>query len=333
VNRVPVVIDDGSSNVIKAGADRGARASQLLGFGAHRPGGVLDNDTLGARFGRDDAWIRARTGMRTRRVAATGERLEDLAVPAACEAMRTAGVPPEDVDLLILASCTVRPPHGAAGPVAARAGATRAATVDLNAACAGFCYSLAAASDAIRSGSARHVVVVGVEKMTAWLDPDDLPTALVFGDGAGAVVVGPADEPGIGPVVWGSDGSQAELIHADADDLIRMSGQSVFRWATSDMPPVALEACRRAGVAPGDLAAVVPHQANLRIVDALARSLKAPGAVVAHDGADTGNTSAASVPLAVHRLLAEGAIGSGDLALLIGFGAGLSYAAQVVRVP
>jgi 3-oxoacyl-[acyl-carrier-protein] synthase-3 len=271
--------------------------------------------------------------MQTRRISLADQDVQDLAHPAAHEAIGASGLQPDQLDLIVVASCTVTPPHGIAASLATRLGASHAAAVDLNAACAGFCYSVAVAADAVRAGSAQHVLVVGVEKMTAWVDPTDLPTAIVFGDGAGATVVGRSDEPEIGPVVWGSDGSQAELIHVDEDQTLRMSGQTVFRWATSDMPPIALEACRRAGVAPGELAAIVPHQANLRIVDALARKLDAPGAAVARDGADTGNTSAASVPLALHRLLAEGAVASGELALLIGFGAGLSYAAQVVRIP
>lgn len=319
--------------MIRSHTDRGSPGSRFLGFGGYRPPGVLGSAELGERFGKDGDWVRARTGMLTRRVAGADEQILDMATSAALGALDAAELTADQLDLVIVASCTVTPPHAVAPRLGRVLGAAAAAALDLNAACAGFCYSVTAASDAVRAGSARHVLVVGVEKMTAWVDPDDLPTAIVFGDGAGAAVIGPADEPGIGPVVWGSDGSQAELIHVNADQLIRMSGQAVFRWATSDMPPIALEACRRAGVAPTELAAIVPHQANLRIVDALARKMDAPDAVVARDGADTGNTSAASIPLAVHRLMSEGQVDSGELALLIGFGAGLSYAAQVVRLP
>lgn len=319
--------------MIRARADRGAPGARLLSLGAYRPPGTLGSDELGTRFGRDGEWIRTRTGMNTRRVALAEQTAQDLAQPAAHDAISASGLQPDQLDLVVVASCTVPPPHGIAGSLASNLGASHAAALDLNAACAGFCYSVAVAADAIRAGSARHVLVVGVEKMTAWVDPDDLPTSIVFGDGAGATVIGRADEPEIGPVVWGSDGSQSELIHVADDQMLRMAGQTVFRWATSDVPPVALEACRRAGVAPTDLAAIVPHQANLRIVDVLARKLDAPGAAVARDGADTGNTSAASIPLALHRMLTDGEVGSGELALLIGFGAGLSYAAQVIRIP
>jgi 3-oxoacyl-[acyl-carrier-protein] synthase-3 len=319
--------------VITLSADRGSPGAQLLGFGGYRPSGVLDSEELGLRFGKDGEWVRARTGMLTRRVAEPQERILDMAAPAALQAISTSGLSVEQVDLVIVASCSIAPPHGVAAALAREVGAPDAAAFDLNAACAGFCYCLAVASDAVRAGSARHVLVVGAEKMTAWVDPADLPTALVFGDGAGAAVIGPADTPGIGPVVWGSDGGQADLIRIDSDQLIRMSGQAVFRWATSTMVPVALEACRRAGVSPSELAAIVPHQANMRIVDALARKINAKCPSVGRDGADSGNTSGASIPLALHRLTEDGQVGPGELALLIGFGAGLSYAAQVVRLP
>ena len=170
--------------------------------------------------------------------------------------------------------------------------------------------------------------------MTAWVDPTDLGTSILFGDGAGAALVAPADQPGIGPVVWGSDGAGAELIHIpEGTRSMRMAGQAVFRWATSQLPPVAMAACERAGVRPSDLAAIVPHQANLRIVNALAGKIGADDAVVADDIVHSGNTSAASIPLALRRLVEARAVRPGSLAMLIGFGAGLSYAAQVVTVP
>jgi len=307
---------------------------RLLGFGAYRPAGTLDSEELATRFGRTGDWIRSRTGMSSRRVASADEDVPGMGAEAAKDALKASGVAASEVDLVIVATCSVGGPTGAARAVAGEIGAGSAAAFDLNAACAGFCQALAVAADMIRAGSARHVVIVGAEKMTAWVDPTDLPTAIVFGDAAGAAVVGPSDEPAIGPVVWGSDGGQADLIHVDpATQTMNMAGQAVFRWATTEVHPVALEACRRAGVSPAELGAVVPHQANLRIVDSLARSVGAERAVVARDGATTGNTSAASIPLALHQLLADGQVASGELALLIGFGAGLSYAAQVVRIP
>ncbi|MCK9893515.1 beta-ketoacyl-ACP synthase 3 [Frankia sp. AgB32] len=312
-----------------------AAGAQLTGLGVYRPAGRLGNEELGERFGRPPEWIRTRTGFGTRQIAAADETVHDMALRAARDAVLDSHVPPEQIDLIIAASCSVdRSLGGVAAWVAAELGADRANVFDLNAACAGFCYAIATAADAIRVGSARHAVVVAAEKMTAWVDPNDLGTSIIFGDGAGAAVLGVGDPSDIGPVVWGSDGSAAELIHIiDKTQWMHMEGQAVFRWATTTIPAIALAACDAAGVAPTDLAAVIPHQANLRIVDTIATRLGATGAVVARDGADSGNTSAASIPLALHRLRHEREIASGDLALLVGFGAGLSWAAQVIRVP
>jgi len=222
--------------------------------------------------------------------------------------------------------------------VASRLGIIAPGAYDLNAACAGFCYGLANASDAVRAGSARHVLVIGSEKMSAWVDPEDRSTRIIFADGAGAAVVGavadPAEKPGIGPVVWGSNGCLAEKIHIkDRTSFLYQEGQAVFRWATTELHPIALEACQRAGVLPQDLAAFVPHQANLRIIEAIARKLGAPQALVATDIINSGNTSSASIPLALSAMIERGEVGSGSPVLLLGFGAGISYAAQVITVP
>jgi 3-oxoacyl-[acyl-carrier-protein] synthase-3 len=181
------------------------------------------------------------------------------------------------------------------------------------------------------------VLVIGAEKMTSWVDWTDRSTCIIFADGAGAAVVGPSDdgEPtGIGPVVWGSAGAQGDKITVTGrTGSMRQDGQAVFRWATTAMAPVALEACRRAGVTPADITAFVPHQANLRIVEAIARRLGIPRERVADDIVHAGNTSSASIPLALSRMAEQGRLQPGTPALLIGFGAGLSYAAQVVTVP
>jgi 3-oxoacyl-[acyl-carrier-protein] synthase-3 len=222
--------------------------------------------------------------------------------------------------------------------VAERLG-TSAAAIDVGAACSGFCSALELAGALVRAGTSSHVLVVGVERMTDLLDPADRSTAFLFGDGAGAVLVGPGEASGVGPVVWGSDGAQADLIvHSPAgpDDVpgLRMQGPAVFRWASTQIAPVAEKALAAAGVGVDDLGAFVPHQANNRITDALARALALPAHVaVARDVVTSGNTSAASVPLAMHALLAGVEAGPGDLALLAGFGAGLTYAAQVVELP
>ena len=303
--------------------------ARLLAFGDYRPARVVANDDL--LTGTPDAWVRERTGIAARRYASPDDTVVSMAVAAAAKALAAAGVEP---DLVLLASCSMtRPVPGGAAQVASALG-TKAGAVDVNAACAGFCYALSWAADAVRAGSARHVVVVGSERLTTWLDPHDRGTAILFGDGAGAAVVGPSDEPGIGPVVWGSDGTGAAAIRIPDDaDTLAMDGHAVFRWATTAMADVARNACAAAGLEPSEVKAFVPHQANLRIVDALARRLGIPDDRVARDVVEMGNTSSASVPLAVCRLIAEGRVAPGDPMLLIAFGAGLTYAAQVVEAP
>lgn len=316
-------------------ARNAAFGARLLSVGTYRPAAELGNTELAERFGRTEQWMLARTGMRTRRIAGAEETPQRMAERAGHAALDASGVPADEVDVVIVASCSnANPVVPIAGVTAAAIGARRAGAFDLNSACAGFCYGLTLAADMIRTGSARHVLLIGAERMTSWVAPDDLGTAILFGDGAGAVVVGRAERPGIGRAVWGSDGSQASLIRVEpADGRMRMDGQSVFRWATTQIAPVALRACERAGIAPRELAAIVPHQANLRIVDAVAQRIGAPDAAIARDGEQSGNTSAASIPIAMHRLLSSAAVAGGEPALLVGFGAGLTYAAQVVELP
>ena len=225
-------------------------------------------------------------------------------------------------------------------------GADQPAAFDISAACAGFSHGIALASDLVRGGSARHVLVVGVERLSEITDPDDRGSAFIFADGAGAAVVGPSETPGIGPVVWGSDGEQYDLIRQREDwrevivaeqprmPHLTMQGAAVFRWASFTMAKVGLQALDRFGIGPDDLDCFVPHQANMRITDAMARAMKLPETVrVARDIATQGNTSAASIPLALDRMYLDGEARSGDRALLIAFGAGLAYAAQVVVLP
>jgi 3-oxoacyl-[acyl-carrier-protein] synthase III len=240
---------------------------------------------------------------------------------------------------VIVATCTpeVQIPNTAA-TVAKRLGIVAPGAYDLNAACAGFCYALANAADAVRTGTATNVLVIGAEKLSQWIDWTDRSTCIIFADGAGAAVVSPVadpgDAPGVGPVYWGSDGGLADKIFIkDRDSFIFQEGQAVFRWATSALAPIALKACEKAGVEPTELAAFIPHQANLRIVEAIARKIGAPQAVVAQDIVNAGNTSSASIPLALSRMIERGEIASGSKALLLGFGAGMCYAAQVITVP
>jgi 3-oxoacyl-[acyl-carrier-protein] synthase-3 len=310
----------------------------VLAFGGYQPDKVVTNDDLATIVETNDEWIRSRVGIASRRVAAADETVADMAEAAGAKALAASGLEPSAIDLVIVATCSPKVPlPNVAATVAYRLGIVAPGAYDLNAACAGFCYAMATASDAVRAGSARNVLVIGAEKMTDWLDWTDRSTCIIFADGAGAAVVGPVPdgEPtGIGPVVWGSAGELADKITIREDNrAIRQDGQAVFRWATTALHPVALEACARAGVSPADLTAFVPHQANLRIIEAIARKLGIPRELVADDIVHAGNTSSASIPLALSRMAEQGRLQPGTPALLIGFGAGLSYAAQVITVP
>ena len=312
--------------------------AKVLAFGGYQPDRVVTNDDLAKIVDTSDEWIRSRVGIESRRVAAADETVADMAEAAGAKALAASGLAPAAIDLVIVATCSPEVPlPNVAAVVAYRLGIVAPGAYDLNAACAGFCYALGTAADAVRAGSARNVLVIGAEKMTDWLDWNDRSTCIIFADGAGAAVVGPtADgEPaGIGPVVWGSAGDQAEKITIPSrTGAIRQDGQAVFRWATTALHPVALEACARAGVTPADISAFIPHQANLRIIEAIARKLGIPRERLADDITHAGNTSSASIPLALSRLAEQGRLQPGTPALLLGFGAGLSYAAQVVTVP
>ncbi len=325
----------------------GASHARILGVGAYRPSIVVPNADLVAAIDSSDEWIQQRTGIKQRRFATPEESVQAMSVAASREALTNAGIDVSQVDAVLVATVSHLMQTPAVAPaIATELGCDHPVAFDLSAACAGFCHGVALASDMIRSGSARHVLVIGVERLSDILDLTDRGTAFIFADGAGAAVVGPSDTPGIGPTVWGSDGEQFDLIRQREDwrDVmasdqpvtphLTMQGSAVFRWAAFAMSKVALQALDRAGVGVDDLDCFVPHQANMRITDVMARTMKLPPHVrIARDVAEQGNTSAASVPLALHRMIAEGDATSGDLALLIAFGAGLAYAAQVVVVP
>ncbi len=317
------------------------RGAALLGVGSHRPAHREDNLTIAERIGSSDEWIRERSGIVTRGIAADDESTVDMAVSAGGKALAAAGVDVRDVGLVLLATCSMPGPLPGGSPeVAHRLGAVEAGASDIGAGCAGFTYALALAADAVRAGSAEHVLVIGSEKLTPMVDPDDRGTAFLFGDGAGAAVVGPAvpgpdGTDGIGRVVWAHDGGQYERLVIDGSPLrLKMDGRAIYRWATTSLPALARKACAQAGIDPSELAAFVPHQANLRITESVVKALALPDSVViARDVVDSGNTSAASVPLALTRLVEEGAVRCGDPVLLLGFGAGLTAAGSVVRCP
>ena len=316
----------------------GVAATRILGIGSFQPERVVSNDDLSKVMDTNDQWIRDRVGIIERRFADKDELLVDMAVTAGKRALADAGLEPSDVDTVIVPNCTMPSPiPNAAGQVADRLGVTAAGAFDLNAACAGFCYGLSVASDLIKAGSSGRVLVIGAEKLTDVVDPIDRANAIIFADGAGAAVVGPSDTPQIGPVAWGSAGDLVDTIYMRDHRYIHQEGQSVFRWATTKIAPVALDAIAAAGLQPSDIDVLIPHQANLRIVEAIAKRLRAKGArddmMVADDIKYSGNTSSASIPLALDHMRAAGRVSRADVVLAVGFGAGLSYAGQVFIAP
>ena len=329
----------------------GAQHAAILGIGGYRPSRVIPNSEVIAAIDSSDEWIQQRSGIRQRRWANAEETVQVMSVAAARKAIDQAGISAEQIDCVIVATVShMLQTPAIATAIAHELGTNKASAFDISAACAGFCYGVALASDMVRGGSVGHALVIGVERLSDLTDLHDRGTAFIFADGAGAAVVGPSEQPGIGPVVWGSDGEQFDLIRQKEDwrDVVgtpdqpgsgvmphlMMQGNPVFRWASFAMAKVGQQALDRAGVSIDDLDVFVPHQANMRIIDAMARSMKLPARVrIARDIADQGNTSAASIPLALERMIADGEARSGDTALLVAFGAGLAYAAQVVTVP
>lgn len=324
----------------------GPQYTRILSIGAARGDLVVPNDDLVGPINSSDEWIRQRTGIITRTRASRDVLAVDLATEASKEAIAKSGVDPKLIDAVIVATVSnVQQTPSIAAVLADRVGANPAAAYDMNAACAGYAYGIAQADALIRTGAAHYALVVGAEKLSDVVDPTDRTISFLLGDGAGAVVIGPSEYPGIAKTVWGSDGSKADAVgmgntllqYRDGEGpwpTLRQEGQTVFRWAVWEMAKVAKQALDEAGVAPDQLAAFIPHQANMRIVDEFAKQLKLPDTVaIARDIETTGNTSAASIPLATHRLLQENPELSGGLALQIGFGAGLVFGAQVVVLP
>ena len=326
----------------------GAPFARIWGLGAARGELVVSNDDIVGPIDSSDEWIRQRTGVIERRRAGRDVEAIDLAVEASLEAIAAAGIRPDQIGAVLVStiSNTVQTPSLAA-LLADRVGATPAPAYDISAACAGYAYGIAQADSFVRSGLAEFVLVVGAEKLSDFAKPTDRTISFLLGDGAGAAIVGPSETPGISPTIWGSDGSKWDAIGMDSTlaeyregagevdwPTLRQEGQAVFRWAVWDMAKVAQRALDAAGITSDQLAAFIPHQANMRIIDEFAKQLKLPESVViARDIAHTGNTSAASIPLAAHALLKDHPELRGGLALQIGFGAGLVFGAQVVVLP
>lgn len=331
---------------------RPERFARMLGVGGYRPPRIVTNAEVCERIDSTDEWIRTRSGIETRRWADPTESVVDMAVKAAEKALAFAQISSDQVSAIIVSTVTY--PYqtpSAATEVAERIGNPKAAAFDISAACAGFCYGVGMANDMVRGGTAEYVLLIGVEKLTDFIDLNDRSVGFLFADGAGAVVIGPSDTPGIGPTVWGADADARDAINQKSSWLalkqgdihqnpdlhwpdIQMKGQTVFRWAVWQMAPVAAKALESASIKAEELDAFIPHQANARITDAIVKALALPSNVpVSYDIKQSGNTSAASIPLAMEAMLESGEAPHGGTALLIGFGAGLVYAAQVVQLP
>jgi len=327
--------------------------SQILSVGSYRPKRIVPNDEVAVRIDSSDEWIQQRTGIETRRFADESETVLDMAIWAAEDALRKARLTITDIDTIIVATITFPfQAPSAATAILQRLGHPKAAAFDINAACAGFCYGVSMAHDFIKAGTSNTVLVIGAEKISDFTDPDDRATAFIFADGAGAVVISASQEAGIGPVEWGSDADERDAIlmnpsWVEVRDVetqltkagskwpnISQEGQKVFRWAVFSMSKAALNALEVAGLTVNDIDAFIPHQANVRIIETMAKEMKMPESVViADDIRKNGNTSAASIPLAMDSLLENHPQLHGKLALLIGYGAGLVYAGQVVKLP
>lgn len=323
----------------------GTPYARVLGVGGYRPSRVVPNEEILQHIDSSDEWIRSRSGIATRHWAGEDETVAEMALAASGKAIAAAGLTADRIDAVIVSTVShFSQTPAVATEIAHRLGTDRAAALDISAACAGFVYGVTLAKGLVVSGSATNVLVIGVERLSDLTDLEDRSTAFLFADGAGAVVVGPSDRPAIAPTVWGSEGDKAGVVGQNTPwdqyqpgekfPALRQDGQTVFRWAVYEVAKVARQALDAAGITADQLDVFIPHQANLRIIDSMVKTLNLPDHVaVARDVETTGNTSAASIPLAMERMLATGQAKSGDTALVIGFGAGLVYAATVVTLP
>ena len=327
--------------------------SQILSVGSYRPKRLVPNSEIVDLIESSDEWIQQRTGIVTRRFADESEQLLDMAIWAAEDALKNAKLTIDDIDTVIVATITFPfQAPSAATALLQRLGNPKAAAFDINAACAGFCYAVSMAHDFVKAGTSKKVLVIGAEKISDFTDPADRATAFIFADGAGAVIIGEAKEAGIGPVEWGSDADSRDAILMNPSWIdvrdnesqltkagiawpnISQEGQKVFRWAVFSMSKAALKALESAGLTVNDIDAFIPHQANIRMIETMAKEMNLPDSVIiADDVRVNGNTSAASIPLAMDALLDQHPELHGKLALIIGYGAGLVYAGQVVKFP
>ena len=324
------------------------RQAHVTGWGRYAPAQVLTNADLERMVDTSDDWIRTRTGIRERRVAAAHETTASMAAVAGLRAIRTAGIEPEDIDLILLGTLT--PDYwmpSTAALVKEAIGNTKAAAFDVMAACSGFVYGFATAQAYIQAGLAKHVLVIGAELLTRFLDYTDRSTCILFGDGAGAVVLSASDEPGgaLGVemtteprgayMIWlpagGSKSPPSAETIARGEHYIRMEGKETYRFATRTLASTALESIRRSGLDPSDIDLFIPHQANIRIIEAVAKGLDLPMDKMFVNLDKYGNTSAASVPIALAEAVNEGRVKVGDNVVIVAFGAGFTSGAVTIN--
>ncbi|CAM3670957.1 beta-ketoacyl-ACP synthase III [Tsukamurella strandjordii] len=330
-----------------------------LGIGVYRPRRVVPNSEIVDKIDSSDEWIKTRSGIESRNFASDDETILEMSVKAAERAIKAANIDPALVDCVISATNTRLELGPSLAPQIAKAlGRIGIPSFDITAGCSGFTTAAAVGTDLIRAGTAKYVVVVGVERLSDLIAEDDRTCAFIFADGAGAAVIGPSDEVGISQVSWGADGDYTGAIYQDKDfgtyfdevhayrddtagtteapvrPFLRMEGRKVFRWAATALLPACQEALKLAGLTSKDIDVFVPHQANLRITQVLIKALELrDDCVVAEDIVTTGNTSAASIPLAIEELLRTGKAKPGQTALVMAFGSGLAYAGHVITLP
>ena len=322
--------------------------AQILGWGTGLPERSMHNEEFEKFMDTNDEWIHSRTGISERRVAGEGETTSTLAVKAARAALAAADMDPRRIDFILVATCTPDKLMPATAPMVQQAiGATSAGAADVNAACAGFMYGLVMATSLIASGMYRNVLVIGADTLTRWLDWEDRRTSILFGDGAGALILTATEQPtGLISHQLGSDGSGADLLHIPGggsaapstrdtvdqrDHFIKMDGRSVFKFAVQIVVNSTRAVLEQAGLAASDLALFIPHQANARIVEAAAKSLQLPESKVFMNLQNYGNTSAASIPIAMCDAIEQGVLCPGDNVALCGFGAGLTWGSAIFQ--
>jgi 3-oxoacyl-[acyl-carrier-protein] synthase-3 len=324
------------------------RSAHLTGWGRYAPAGVLTNADLERMVDTSDEWIVSRTGIRERRVAAAHETTASMAAVAALRAIAVAGIEPDEIDLILLATLT--PDYwmpATAALVKEAIGNTRATAMDLAAACSGFVYGYATAQAYITSGMAKHVLVIGAELLTRFLDYTDRNTCILFGDGAGAVVLSASDEPGGGLgielttepqgayMIWlpsgGSKSPPSAATISRGEHYIRMEGRETYRFATRTLASTALAAIEHAGLKASDISLFIPHQANVRIIEAVAKGLDLPMDRMFVNVDRYGNTSAASIPIALAEAANSGRIKVGDRIVIVAFGAGFTSGAVAIE--